>query len=75
MTPPSWTGTNVGAETAEREETQQFETGSPETESVFRLPAGLQLEPIFVVIVIFSAVRQEVGDTLRVNACPKNPEE
>lgn len=73
MTPPSWTGTNVGAETAEREETQRFETGSPE--SVFRLPAGLQFELIFVVIVIFSTDRQEAGDTLQVNMCPKNPEE
>lgn len=75
MTPPSWTGTNVRAETAEREETQQFETGSPETESVFRLPVVLQLEPIFFVIVIFSANRQEAGETLQVNMCPKNPEE
>lgn len=69
MTPPSWTGINVGAETAEREEAQRYETGSPETESVFRLPAGLQLEPIS------STDRQEAGDTLLVNMCPKNPEE
>lgn len=54
----------------EREETQRFETGSPETES-----AGLQFELIFVVIVICPTDRQEAGDTLQVNMCPKNPEE